>query len=119
MDNNIINECSICLENLNDNITITTCNHTFHIKCLYSWFYKNYDCPDCRTKLIHPHKKFYCAFCDKYFYRSKKKNHKLCDKCNRCNSCFHNKEHHYCESCDDCFDESHILHSVLRFFKII
>jgi len=118
MDNNNINECSICLEYLNDNIIVTECNHIYHTKCLYSWFFRHYDCPECRTKLIFPNKKYYCAFCDKYFYRSNKKYHKLCDKCNKCISCFNNNEHQFCIKCNDCFSESHIFHKILNFFNI-
>ena len=48
-------ECSICVESLNDNIAIKLkCNHIFHKKCLEEWLKKskNKDCPLCRMKVI-------------------------------------------------------------------
>ena len=48
-------ECSICVESLNDNIAIKlTCDHIFHKKCLEEWLKKgkNKDCPLCRMKII-------------------------------------------------------------------
>lgn len=55
--NEIINnqDCSICVEPLNDNIAIKLkCNHIFHQKCLQEWLQKskNKDCPLCRKKII-------------------------------------------------------------------
>lgn len=57
VNNKIINnqECSICVEPLNDNIAIKLkCNHIFHQKCLKEWLNKskNKDCPLCRMKII-------------------------------------------------------------------
>lgn len=44
-------ECSICLENIeNDRIT-TACYHTFHTECLNSWKQINNICPCCRDRL--------------------------------------------------------------------
>ena len=53
------NECSICLENININISInleeiikTDCSHYFHKECLKKWFLsKSSSCPLCRTDL--------------------------------------------------------------------
>ena len=41
--------CSICLENFNkkSTISITSCNHAFHYKCIYEWLFKNILCPKC------------------------------------------------------------------------
>jgi hypothetical protein len=57
LDSLVINnqECSICVETLNDNIAIKLkCNHIFHHKCLKEWLdkSKNKDCPLCRMKII-------------------------------------------------------------------
>ena len=41
--------CSICLENFkkNSKVSITTCNHVFHYKCINEWLFKNILCPKC------------------------------------------------------------------------
>lgn len=45
-------ECSICLENIQQNDKITTaCYHTFHTECLNSWKQINNICPCCRDRL--------------------------------------------------------------------
>ena len=41
--------CSICLEDLKNNLIITPCKHQFHLNCLKKWI-KN-SCPLCRRKL--------------------------------------------------------------------
>ena len=49
-------DCCICLEEIKDDFTTTSCNHNFHKKCLQTWFkdqpaYKNGGwgkCPMCR-----------------------------------------------------------------------
>ena len=50
--------CSICIERikLKSKISITTCNHIFHYKCLSTWLYKNImepKCPNCQLNLIN------------------------------------------------------------------
>ena len=46
--------CSICCDNIDNNgVYITKCNHTFHLDCILSWYYKNTSCPMCRTEDIH------------------------------------------------------------------
>ena len=41
-------ECSICYEEMNNDIVFTKCKHKFHKKCLSEWIsYKN-TCPKCR-----------------------------------------------------------------------
>lgn len=48
-------ECSICVEPLNNDTAIKlTCNHMFHKRCLEEWLKKgkNKDCPLCRMKVI-------------------------------------------------------------------
>jgi len=55
-----MDNCSICLNNLNHNIYTTVCNHQFHITCIISWINKNtqnsqhnmkVNCPLCRKTL--------------------------------------------------------------------
>lgn len=48
LDDNQNDICSICLEQLNDNITLRKCNHLFHISCLKNWHKINRNCPVCR-----------------------------------------------------------------------
>lgn len=50
------NNCSICMEELNNTnkLTVLNCNHVFHTKCLISWFKQNFVsnefiCPNCRS----------------------------------------------------------------------
>lgn len=51
----IKDDCSICLETLNNNkeknITTKECNHTFHLSCLNKWIQQNPSCPCCRCEL--------------------------------------------------------------------
>ena len=48
MDNE---ECMICLENLNDNLAVLSCNHVLHYRCLQNWINQITDikkmCPIC------------------------------------------------------------------------
>ena len=48
-----MNECSICLNLLNNNIEIHNlkCNHSFHIFCVYDWIKKKKSCPLCRKSI--------------------------------------------------------------------
>ena len=47
-----MNECSICLENLEGTIVILTCKHQYHDYCIGEWFKKNttYTCPQCNIE---------------------------------------------------------------------
>ena len=55
----IKDDCSICMEALHDpdeeqaqeKITITSCEHVFHKKCIDTWMLNNNICPICRTRL--------------------------------------------------------------------
>ncbi len=53
--NNIYKDekCSICLENLKDNLKKTRCNHMFHKDCINEWVIPNSKntCPLCRNNL--------------------------------------------------------------------
>jgi hypothetical protein len=51
IENEMSKECSICFENLIENIQKTSCGHFFHKRCLDSWFEMNRICPMCRKKL--------------------------------------------------------------------
>ena len=53
-EDNLLNECSICLENYkkDDMIIILSCNHDFHEPCLKEWSKKNNSCPHCRENII-------------------------------------------------------------------
>ena len=52
-DELLANECSICLENyeVGESISILSCDHFFHTKCLNEWFKKKEVCPLCREEL--------------------------------------------------------------------
>jgi hypothetical protein len=49
--NKSINDCSICLEKIEDcdKIYVLMCNHIFHVECLNKWN-KN-TCPYCRSEI--------------------------------------------------------------------
>ena len=51
---NLINECSICLEQykLNEKIIQLECDHIFHKSCFELWFKNNNSCPICRDNII-------------------------------------------------------------------
>ena len=58
-----LDECSICLDNMNENNIKLKCNHYFHINCIFDWsrnnnniYYNNNNtyiikglCPICNT----------------------------------------------------------------------
>ena len=49
----LLNECSICLDNLkiNENIYILPCKHIFHCKCIIHWLEEETTCPLCRSDI--------------------------------------------------------------------
>ena len=52
--------CSICLQPLNEEKTITNCNHTFCTSCIDQWFNTGNNCPICRegiTEIIRNEEK--------------------------------------------------------------
>ena len=51
--NYLLNECSICLDNLkiNENIYILPCKHIFHCKCIIHWLEEETTCPLCRSDI--------------------------------------------------------------------
>ncbi len=46
------NTCSICLNDLENDLTTLFCNHTFHKSCMDQWIKYQERCPYCRTSLI-------------------------------------------------------------------
>ena len=52
------NKCTICLEDFKikkSNVSVTTCQHVFHYKCLSNWLIQNVlnpKCPNCNYNLI-------------------------------------------------------------------
>ncbi|CAK0817897.1 unnamed protein product [Prorocentrum cordatum] len=46
-------ECAVCMQSLHcdDVATITTCQHTFHWRCLEKWGQVSNSCPTCRSDL--------------------------------------------------------------------
>ena len=48
-----IEECSICLEKLekNNSVVILECGHKFHDKCIKNWMKIKKTCPICRKKI--------------------------------------------------------------------
>ena len=48
------NRCSICLEDLNDDIMTTSCGHTFHNNCINEWKNHASTCPICRKVIFEP-----------------------------------------------------------------
>ena len=45
------NCCCICLNDNNNDMMITKCNHHIHKNCLTKWLNINCSCPMCRTKI--------------------------------------------------------------------
>ena len=46
--NNEKTTCSICLEENNNEMSTTLCDHVFHTECINKWFETNRQCPLCR-----------------------------------------------------------------------
>lgn len=43
--------CPICLDDITNNVYVTTCNHGFHEACINQWLGQNRTCPLCRTRI--------------------------------------------------------------------
>ena len=80
----MIENCSICLEDINNDFTITGCGHSFHKECLHNIYIINSTCPNCRTLLC------FCYGCKIY-----KTIENTTFKCLN--------ENQYCDICDDAF----------------
>ena len=53
-ENNEASQCTICLENIEENNIIrkiNKCNHSFHIECSDKWFEAHITCPHCRQDI--------------------------------------------------------------------
>jgi hypothetical protein len=46
-----IKTCSICFDECKDKTCTLECGHTFHTKCIFTWFNKNNTCPMCRAEV--------------------------------------------------------------------
>ena len=44
-------ECSICLELIDDNCCTLKCSHNFHKECITEWFERKSVCPNCRREI--------------------------------------------------------------------
>ena len=46
--------CSICREQMIEEVISTECNHKFHKNCIKEWFEHSLQCPVCRTLSLPP-----------------------------------------------------------------
>ena len=44
-------ECSICLELIDNNCCTLKCSHNFHKECITEWFERKSVCPNCRREI--------------------------------------------------------------------
>lgn len=48
-ENNTIDQCPICLDDISDNSYTLECNHKYHTECIVKWFRNNNNtCPLCK-----------------------------------------------------------------------
>lgn len=47
-----LDECSICLEDMERDVSVMPCKHYFHTRCLKTWVTHDMRCPICRYHLI-------------------------------------------------------------------
>ena len=43
--------CPICMDDCKGKTCTLECGHTFHTKCIFTWFKKNNNCPCCRAEI--------------------------------------------------------------------
>ena len=43
--------CAICMDDCKGRTCTLECGHTFHTKCIFTWFKKNNNCPCCRAEV--------------------------------------------------------------------
>ena len=48
------NECSICHEQLMQDVNVLPCSHRFHNECIESWITSHNSCPLCRAPISEP-----------------------------------------------------------------
>ena len=48
------NECSICHEQLMQDVIVLPCSHRFHNECIEPWIISHNSCPICRAPIIEP-----------------------------------------------------------------
>ena len=48
------NECSICHEQLMQDVNVLPCSHRFHNECIESWITSHNSCPLCRAPIVEP-----------------------------------------------------------------
>ena len=58
------NDCSICHEDMSDNLFKTSCNHTFHTECINTWLRTKLACPICRKGFPPPKPVIKCHKCN-------------------------------------------------------
>lgn len=58
-----MNECTICMENINCNKKKLKCGHIFHTKCIEIWKLSNNTCPICRQEIKEDKYCPGCYFC--------------------------------------------------------
>lgn len=46
-------KCPICLESVDDPVTIIKCTHSFCFNCIYVWFEKTMSCPLCKEEDVN------------------------------------------------------------------
>ena len=54
--------CSICLDDMDDNKIELKCGHIYHKKCINSWLKVSYNCPYCRATVKNSFKMRYGFF---------------------------------------------------------
>jgi len=64
-------ECSICLEDYNDNPRkdiriINPCHHKFHKECIDSWLKEHSNCPNCKSEVSEPQDDSFISFIKRF-----------------------------------------------------
>ena len=49
-------ECSICLDDIEEEVAILKCNHFFHKECISEWLSRSNTCPYCRKIVNNKYK---------------------------------------------------------------
>lgn len=43
--------CSVCMEDVVDDMAFLPCGHYFHVECVACWFARIQECPNCRSEV--------------------------------------------------------------------